>query len=88
VFKPHEMEDEPCDTCGVRPSLHMGHGSYSCEPCYQAWWCPKCRFDQRHQPHVCVTKEQAAKYRAEFKEFCEEVGIEWTAEMDAAESGV
>lgn len=52
------LEDEPCDGCGVRPSKHQGHGAFSCKACYDASWCPMCHYELRKN-HVCVTPEQA-----------------------------
>ena len=72
------MEDEPCDDCGVKPSKHAGHGSYTCEACYKARWCPKCNYDCRYQPHVCPTPEEIAEYKrliAKEKEFWAELGV-------------
>ena len=73
------MEDEPCDGCGVKPSKHEGHGSYTCQKCYDARWCPECHYDQRRQPHICPTPEQKAEYRRQMeqdREFYAELGID------------
>jgi hypothetical protein len=73
MFEPENMEDEPCDSCGVKPSLHMGHGSFSCKACFDAWWCPKCHYDQRERggkKHVCPTPEEIVE-RQRKSERCE-----------------
>ena len=77
------LDDEPCDGCGVKPSKHAGHGSYTCEACYNARWCPKCRYDMRPRQgsdkHVCPTPEEIVEYKKQMlkeKEFYTELGID------------
>lgn len=60
LFSGKHNEDEPCDGCGVRPSVSMGHGSYSCEACFEARWCPKCRYTLT-KDHVCPSPEERAE---------------------------
>ncbi len=60
-----DMEDEPCSACGARPSKSMGHGRYTCKGCYEASWCPKCRF-QLSPNHVCPTPEEAARRKEQY----------------------
>lgn len=74
------MEDEPCDGCGVKPSKHEGHGSYTCQSCYDARWCPNCHYDYRRQPHVCVTPEQDAINKEENRKIFAELGIDFDEE--------
>lgn len=65
---------EECDECGGGPTEHMGHGSYRCKPCFDAWWCPKCGYDQRGGNHVCPSEAQRAKdkrWHAAFELSCE-----------------
>jgi len=74
-----DLENEPCDGCGVKPSKHAGHGSFTCKDCYEGWWCPKCHYDCRHQPHVCPTAEQIAEYKKQLqkdRELYKELGID------------
>lgn len=47
------LEDEPCGSCGIRPSCSMGHGSFSCKPCYDSWWCPICHH-MLNENHCCT----------------------------------
>lgn len=53
------LEDEPCDGCGKKPSKHAGHGNYTCETCFNAWWCPECHY-RLTVGHVCPTSEEQA----------------------------
>ena len=63
MFSGTHDEDEPCDGCGKRPSVSMGHGSYSCEACFEARWCPECRYSLGADPskHVCPSPEVRAE---------------------------
>jgi hypothetical protein len=73
-----DLDDEPCDGCGVQPSKHAGHGSYTCESCYNARWCPKCKYALGAN-HVCPTPEQIVEYKKQMlkeKEFYKELGID------------
>lgn len=56
-----DLEDEPCDGCGVKPSKHQGHGSFTCKSCYDGRWCPECTYalySRDGSQHVCVSPEQ------------------------------
>jgi hypothetical protein len=55
-----DLEDEPCDGCGEKPSKHQGHGRFTCKTCYDAQWCPKCKY-QLGEGHVCATPEKAKR---------------------------
>ena len=62
------LEDEPCDSCGIKPSRHYGHGSFICKVCYDKWWCPKCTF--RLEPdHICKTEEERITIEKEFEKW-------------------
>lgn len=61
------LSDEPCDGCGVRPSKHAGHGSYTCQACHEARWCPSCTY-LLSPDHVCPTGEELARREAETAE--------------------
>lgn len=67
------LADEPCDGCGVSPSKHAGHGSFTCESCYAKWWCPKCKY-ALSDSHVCRTSEQQAADRVEFNAYLVSIG--------------
>lgn len=69
-----DLEDEPCDGCGVRPSKHAGHGSFTCESCYAKWWCPKCTY-MLSANHVCRTPEQKAADERDYQAFLVEIGL-------------
>ena len=71
-----DLDDEPCDGCGVKPSKHAGHGSYTCESCYEKRWCPKCHYGLQ-KDHVCVTPEQHAINEKQMREFFAEIDIEY-----------
>jgi len=60
------LEDEPCDGCDVKPSRHVGHGSFSCKECYEARWCPKCTFTIGDPAkHVCPSPEEGERLKRE-----------------------
>jgi len=63
-----DLEDEPCDSCGIKPSKHEGHGSFTCETCYNARWCPKCSY-LLGLNHVCPSKEQQEADRKAYEEW-------------------
>lgn len=64
------LEQEECDSCGVKPSRHMGHGRFICKKCYDDSWCPKCHHALGDPAkHVCVTPEAARKEDRWFKYF-------------------
>lgn len=52
-----DLEDESCDSCGIKPSRHQGHGSYTCKACWDAQWCPECRYPLNVN-HVCPDQEE------------------------------
>jgi len=60
-----DLEDEPCDGCGVRPSKSAGHGSFTCKKCYDARWCPECHFSLWPSPHVCPSPEERQRRHIE-----------------------
>lgn len=61
-----DLDDEPCDGCGITPSKSRGHGAFICEKCYEALWCPECRY-KLDPDHVCVTLEEDAEFTAEWE---------------------
>ena len=67
-----DLEDEPCDQCGTRPSTSYGHGCYVCPRCYAAWWCPTCSYGLTPD-HVCPTPEEHAARQLESARFMEEI---------------
>jgi hypothetical protein len=75
------LEDEPCDGCGVRPSKHAGHGSFTCKDCYDARRCPKCQYGLGPN-HVCVTPEQHAKNQEELRKSFIEMGMDPSEFLD------
>lgn len=85
------LDNEPCDGCGVTPSKHEGHGKYTCKTCYEARWCPSCKYSLAHpangrklfgvHQHECVTPEEHAKNQAELREFYASVGMEYPDEQ-------
>lgn len=74
-----DLNDEPCDSCGVKPSKHEGHGSYTCQKCYESRWCPKCHYgmyqDLVDGVHVCASEEELAKRGADWEATCREVDV-------------
>lgn len=68
MFDPENFEDEQCDDCGASPSVSMGHGRMICKACYEAMWCPKCKYsvhcDLVDGVHACLPADVLAK-RAE-----------------------
>ncbi len=73
------LGNEPCESCGTRPSRSVGHGRFTCKKCYDAWWCPKCTY-QLGKNHVCVTPEQHAKIQEEYREFFAEMEMDYPEE--------
>lgn len=69
------LENEPCDSCGVVPSRHQGHGSFTCRPCYEARWCKKCGYAKSsHEKNGdCPPAELRAKWKAEVDAFFAEI---------------
>jgi hypothetical protein len=66
------LHEDPCDGCGVSPSKHEGHGSFTCQKCFEARWCPSCNYPLR-KDHVCVTPEQhRAHIKKDIKGFLDE----------------
>jgi hypothetical protein len=74
------LEDEPCDGCGVKPSRHLGHGSYICKECYDKSWCPKCQF-QLSDNHRCPTKKERKAYEKDIREWFAEIGLDYDEEL-------
>lgn len=64
-FWTRNLEDEPCDRCGARPSKHEGHGSFTCKACYDKRWCPKCKYmlKSRYRPSEHVCPDEAERHR-------------------------
>ena len=58
-----DLEDEPCDGCGTRPSKHAGHGSFTCQRCYEARWCPACHYEKHDG--ACPSAEERARREQE-----------------------
>ncbi len=73
------LEDEPCYGCGVTPSKHGGHGYYTCQTCYEARWCPTCKYELRschiQGVHVCPTPEERAEYEKQSREMFDAIGM-------------
>lgn len=92
MFEPENFEDEPCDGCGEKPSVHMGHGSFSCQKCWEAQWCPTCRYSLNWpKPHVCKTPEEIArlKLREKRREIVEKLMYDYDDEwLDRLDPGV
>lgn len=63
-----DVEEDPCDDCGVTPSKHLGHGRFICKTCYEAWWCPKCTY-RLTENHVCPSPEEHARRQKEHEDF-------------------
>lgn len=72
MFDAENHEDEPCGQCGKSPSVHQGHGSYICKPCFDAMWCPKCTY-RLDKSHVCVPPEESRIRRQNFDDFMRDV---------------
>ena len=75
-----DLDDEPCDGCGVKPSKHAGHGSYTCESCYEKRWCPKCPcMASGEGPRLCDsrTTRQHEKQMRQRKRVFTELDIEY-----------
>lgn len=67
MFSGEYDEQEPCDGCSKIPSVHMGHGSYSCESCFKARFCEKCNYSKGFTgEHVCPSPEEHERRKAEF----------------------
>ncbi len=69
------LEDEPCDGCGVIPSKHRGHGSYICKKCWDASFCPTCHYGLQAN-HVCPTAEERERYEKEAAEALRQLGLD------------
>lgn len=76
MWAPEELEDEPCDKCGIKPSRHDGHGTYICKPCFDVMWCPKCnnkleRFysASMETPHACLPLAERRRFEKETNDF-------------------
>lgn len=69
MFGPKDFEDEECTCCGVTPSVHIGHGAFTCQKCWDASWCPKCRYsihsDLVDGIHVCQPADVLVKRKEE-----------------------
>jgi hypothetical protein len=73
------LEDEPCDDCGSKPSRHAGHGSFICKACNDARWCPKCTFALGDPTkHVCPSPEERERHE---RERHEREADEWLKEL-------
>lgn len=89
MWKAEHFEDEPCGGCGVRPSVHQGHGSYSCQSCFQARYCKACDYPLRSYEvdgqHVCPSADVRAKNDHDFAIFM--LGCDNELEAIAMEAG-
>jgi hypothetical protein len=71
-----ELEDEPCDGCGAKPSKHQGHGSFTCKACYDARWCPECKYSLT-PGHVCPDAMTRAADELRMREFFASIDLEY-----------
>jgi hypothetical protein len=75
MFSPESYENEPCESCDVKPSVHLGHGRFSCKPCWDKSWCPECNY-QLYPGHVCPDVMTRAAHALAMKELLRELGID------------
>lgn len=77
MFSGKHDESEPCDGCGKVPSVHMGHGSYSCKTCFEEAFCEKCKYMKSADgSHECPSPEEHARRKAEFEFFARDASGE------------
>lgn len=73
-WDPKHLEQEPCDRCGVVPSRHRGHGSYTCKPCWDASFCPLCKYWLAPH-HVCPTPAEQKVYEEDMAATLKAIGV-------------